>query len=484
MRNLVSVVGLWALLASSAWAQPPFRYLRVAAFDKSGQPVTDLTAQDFKVTDDGKAVGGVSVMLDDIRPGAAAAPGANEYSNQTGLHPTTTVILFDMLNGTFTDRNFISSTIQRSIEGAENKESLHLYILTNKATLYPVRPLPKLRPEGPPVPPADWEQPKALIDAAIDHVFGLRPVDEKVEGNREAYSYRALHDLADAMGVLPGPKSLVWTTEGFPMPVNFGGYCHDVTLEGVKAPCLGDLVDFTPVVHRLAGIFDRAGISIWPVDEAQSASNVLARTMLDTFAGMTGGRGYSRGQTSAALTDASKAMHLHYTLTYEPEGNNWNGKFHRVKVTCERKNVQIVAEDGYDAVPPVDETGDLISAAARATHDVPEIALQAVVSAGAAAGTMRLQLKIGPAGLLMVPRDNHYTAQLALLLVGLGGQEPVQLSKASGLTVKLTAEQWEKAKSGITTAEEVKIPEKVNRVRVILVDQWGQRVGSLTIPKS
>src|SRR5271157_5454425 len=95
--------GLAALAACAAvaWAQPPFRRLHVVAFDKSGQPVTDLTDKDLRLTDDGKAVPIVSLRLDDNRPASPQPLGPQEYSNQSGAPRGATVILFDLLNGTF-----------------------------------------------------------------------------------------------------------------------------------------------------------------------------------------------------------------------------------------------------------------------------------------------------------------------------------------------------------------------------------------------
>jgi VWFA-related protein len=483
MRYLLIRAAPYAALvacAACAWAQPPFRHLNVVAFDKSGQPVTDLTDKDFKVTDDGKQQSILSLLLNDNRPAAPAPLGPHEYSNQTGVQPSTTVILFDLLNGTFTDRNFVTSTILRSLQSAENPTSIYLYILTNKATLYPVRGLPKT--DAPHV-TTDWSNAKTLIENAIDQVFGLRPIDEKLEGNREVLSYKALHDIAGALSVLPGPKSIVWTTQGFPMPVNFGGLCHDVTIDNVKAPCMGTYVDFTPVVHHLAGQLDHAGISIWAVDESDTASGVLSRAMLETFSGMTGGRTYARGQTPAAVTDAFKAMHLNYTLAYRPADSNWNDRFHKVKVTCTRKGVQILAEDGYVAHGEPDTTAELVQSASFATSNIPEISVRATASQGPDPHTVRLHLRMGPSGMLIVPQDNHYTGQLALMLVGLTEKGPVQLTKLNSLKLNFTSQEWEAAKNGLTAAQDVQLPEAVSQVRVVVVDQWAGRVGSLTIPK-
>lgn len=53
-----------------------------------------------------------------------------------------------------------------------------------------------------------------------------------------------------------------------------------------------------------------------------------------------------------ALGDATAEMRFCYTLSYQPAAKSWNGKFHKVKLTCARKDVQIRAEDAYVANVP------------------------------------------------------------------------------------------------------------------------------------
>jgi VWFA-related protein len=97
---------------------------------------------------------------------------------------------------------------------------------------------------------------------------------------------------------------------------------------------------------------DDAGIALYAVDESGSVTTVLARSMLEELAGATGGKVYEAGQTPQALGDASAEMRVYYTLSYQPMERNWDGKFHKVKLTCARKDVEIRGEDGYIANVP------------------------------------------------------------------------------------------------------------------------------------
>jgi VWFA-related protein len=240
-----------------------------------------------------------------------------------------TIILFDLLNNNnVLEGNYAASTLLRALEKAEDPGSIYLYIFTTKGTLYTVRGLP---PPGTLATDKNWTlNAKTLIDNAIKQVFGS-PVSERVDGNRGDLTFQALHDMAVALAAFPGRKSIVWSTRGLPV---------------VLSPVVRQ------VLWRVGAEMDQAGIALYAVDESGSVTTVLARSMLEELIGVTGGKVYDAGQMPAALADASAGMRLYYTLSYQPVEKNWDGKFHKVKLTCARKDVQIRAEDGYVANAP------------------------------------------------------------------------------------------------------------------------------------
>ena len=73
-----------------------------------------------------------------------------------------------------------------------------------------------------------------------------------------------------------------------------------------------------------------------------------------------------------------------YAVAYEPH-EGWDSKFHKVKVTCERKGVKLEARQRYYALPdtrpgPQKAQAAMVAAYQRAS-DVAEIGLRASVSA-------------------------------------------------------------------------------------------------------
>ena len=51
-------------------------------------------------------------------------------------------------------------------------------------------------------------------------------------------------------------------------------------------------------------------------------------------------------------------MDRRYRIGYFPADNNWDGRYHQLRVTSSRSNVAIQVKPGYDAVKPVDVADD------------------------------------------------------------------------------------------------------------------------------
>jgi len=92
-------------------------------------------------------------------------------------------------------------------------------------------------------------------------------------------------------------------------------------------------------------------------------------------------------------------------------------------------------------------------------------------------------MRIGPAGLFVVPQAGRITGELDLAFVGLTAKGPVQLAKPDILALRLSADEWKRAGNGIAATKELPVPESVSQVRTVVVDRWAARVGSLTVPK-
>lgn len=357
-----AIVAQTAARQSTVSAQPANnRVLNVTALDEKGLPVTDLTSADFQIFDDGK-----QQKIADFFPPFPSTPGTTA---------STTLILFDLLNSLFTERENTATLIVQALQPVEMGNSVFLYLLTNRGDLAPVHAL--AMPQQTTVlghgagdqksSDSPWtQQVRPLLDREIEKVNALRIQDYKDQGVRVAATFLALDDLGNAFMRIPGPKTIVWLTRGTPNWVDYPYGCKDVpfstgsenyvggrcTNECSRRPGVVRCIDYTPfLMHfgdRLARtdtIFNSVDLSlrggVRPADRGRSRDTLLQ------LADISGGRVYLHGEIDQAITDSLQEAGARYQLSYDAPTPD--GKYHEVRVECPRKGVHLQAPQGYYA---------------------------------------------------------------------------------------------------------------------------------------
>jgi VWFA-related protein len=77
---------------------------------------------------------------------------------------------------------------------------------------------------------------------------------------------------------------------------------------------------------------------------------VLNRDSLDILTGATGGRTFATVDLNRAITQAEADARTNYTIEYQPSAKNWDGKYHKLRVSSDRKGIHLQSEHGYFAV--------------------------------------------------------------------------------------------------------------------------------------
>jgi len=142
-RGLLAIFVVFSLLAQTPpAAEPPATILRstsrliqvnVVAQDRKGNPVTDLTREDFVLTDAGKSQKIAFFQLE--REEVAAAPktvDANVMTLSNHVEQTAgaiTVILFDSLNTRFMDQARARTELIKYLKQASPDDRIALYSL-------------------------------------------------------------------------------------------------------------------------------------------------------------------------------------------------------------------------------------------------------------------------------------------------------------------------------------------------------------------
>ena len=475
--------------AAAAAVAPRLVFLNVVAVDSHGDPVTELSDTDFQVQDSGKPQKIIFFRHTDTRRQQPAPLAAHEFSNRAGGDPAhATVILFDLLNEHMDARGPAWNDLIHVLQPLETSNSVYLYLLTVTGQLYAVHPLPD--PESP-VPPADaapWtRQIKTELDQAMKAVFSVRPVEIDID-TQVRMTYAALDAVAQRMAGIPGRKNIVWITHGVPIALS-------------PAVTGTDWIDYTPFLRQLSERLDRLNVSIYPVQqippgmamagtpEAQH-SGLSSEDTLQQFARYTGGRASQNSDIGAAVHQALNDVRTSYRVGYYPAPQKWDGKFHKVRVTCSRKGVRIQAKEGYYAwpEPPFDEQRqrDALSAAIGDPVDSAEIGLRVTLTKDSAGeGSAGVLARMDTAEITLLHESARYSGRLRIAIAPLaesGSPQKASVPVAS-MDLDLTSEQYAAAmKTGLSFSDKIKLPPGAKKLRVVVLDCTSGALGSLTVP--
>lgn len=338
---------------NSATATNP-RVLNVTALDEKGQPVTDLDSKDFQVYEDHKIQ-----TITDFYPPMPPRPGKAASA---------TLILFDLLNTVYTQRENSTTQMVTALQPLEASDSIFLYLLSNRGEWYPVHALyTQSQGAASVASDAPWtRQIRPLLDQTIDKVNALRIEDYKDAGGRTAATFLALNQVGGAFVKIPGPKSIVWLTRGAPNWVDYPYGCKDVPFPDgtgsyiggkctdtcTRRPGVAKCVDYTPFLASFGAKLARtdtvfSSVIINAQGALPPADRGRSRDTLQQLANVSGGQVYLKGEIEAAIGNALQCGRARYQFTYNAVAAD--GKYHRVRVDCARKGVRIQAPQGYYA---------------------------------------------------------------------------------------------------------------------------------------
>ncbi len=477
---------------TQASSQPRLVDLRVIALDNDGQTVTGLSADDFQVTDAGKQQKIALLRYNNAAGRQMPALQLNEVSNRgAGEIPHAVVILLDLMNEGFESRGYAVNQLIKTLSTLESADYLYFYILTVDGKLYSVHGLPGTGglPSGINGP---WtQQIKPLMDTSLRAVTRSRPSYIDI-ADRVELTFGAVEQIGTVLSRVPGRKNLVWITDG--VPIELGPYRSDT----------GDFVDFTPEIRMVSEQLDQANVAIYPArqvmfgapDQIGATSGVgqtggaglgmASEETLDNFARMTGGR-LDRGKDiSATVTQAIKDVQSSYLLAYYPAAQNWDNKFHKLRVTCKRKGVHLQTKTGYYAWAdlPGARAQQAFNMASAMNFDPAEIGLRATISRVATnSNVAHVDLNIDARDLALVPDGSEYNGDLRLSVVHYLGAGGAKRSPIVPFALHYTADQRDKAlQGGIELTQDISIEPGETRLRVIVFDRGSNAVGSVSLP--
>jgi VWFA-related protein len=414
--------GVAAAPSGTQTAQPtPFQFsvkvnrviLDVVVTDGRGRPVEGLTADDFKVTEDGvvQPIRNFDVHMAAPETSAQRDIGlrlpANTFSN-LALAPSdkpVTVLLYDVLNTPQAALPYAHQALVKFIKDQKNSTKIAIFVLSDrlhmvqgftddetrlmeavdsKAVKSRVSQLrvadsndatAAVLASDPAAAAQTQQQQPSAGDVSTGADAILAQLND-VEAEEQAYLLRerleitvnAFANIARFVSVLPGRKNLIWMSGAFPSEI-----FPDNTVGTGSRGEFNNAILFQEDIRRAQDVLKESRVAIYPVDvrglQADTQFSASTRyaagppksstfglqqaaehATMDTIADSTGGRAfYNTNGLQEALDAAVRQGSSYYSLTYSPSNTKEDGGERKIKVALKKPGYQLFYRRQYFA---------------------------------------------------------------------------------------------------------------------------------------
>lgn len=360
--------------------------------DTKGNRVQDMKKEDFAVFENGKRQ--EIALFEHITTKAEVTKPvdvpADVFTNTTQRGPNRiTIFMVDLLNSKIEEqkeaRKQILGFLSRSLDeqepvclmaiDARGVWLIHGFTTDPKILMDALNEVKQQPSDGdrPPKNPEEqlyktldgWhskngERVKAGLEARLNMLRMAVGFEDMDEGERIHRTLLSLLEIGNAFIGLPGRKSLIWATAGFPFAAN-----NAAAFEGDWKGHSSNGQDLLPLYAQTWHTLEEANIAVYPLDVSELGNPAYASagmgeplpqhvmvdmhvSNMENFADMTGGRFCDRGMEARKCFEEAAADSADYYLLgiYDKSGTEKAG-WRRLGVSTERGGVKIRARSGY-----------------------------------------------------------------------------------------------------------------------------------------
>jgi VWFA-related protein len=356
--------------------------------DKHGSHVHGLTKNEIHVLENGKEQA-IRVFEEKfaVEGDFPVAPShAGEFHNLvlSDQQPrTVTVIALDTVNTPYLDQVIGRQQLLKYLaESLDSSKATALMVMTSHGlevvqgltgdTMHLVEALKKVSSEPEamygvsPETQADAAEsnlslPDAFTPGALSQFirYGDAEVGRIKQEEAIETTLNSLMEVAWALSGVPGRKSLIWATGGFPfelttptsLPAGSLGFLYQRTIDALaEAQVSVYPVDVRGLTSADSGIGPHVGA--WSQAERTRVAWLQATTLdtMDDFADLTGGKAfYNTSDLATSFKRAADDSSSYYLVGYYLNMQNKNPGWREIKVKVDRKDVQVRARKGFYA---------------------------------------------------------------------------------------------------------------------------------------
>jgi VWFA-related protein len=481
--------------------------LNVVVTDKKGNPVTDLSKEDFKVFEN-EQLQAIATFEPAAQP-AAAAEG--EYASpafvppvaiENGAQPTTILVL-DELNVHGEDVMFAAEKLKKFLQAqpAVLAQTTSLYLLNKR----------KLELYGRPTRNRD-----ALLALLKKSFIELAPHDLESGGaqgasDRLLASMIALGEIALANADNKARKNVIWIGHGDPL---LSDSAMDIVDRERFLKWIHYTANWLQQTQTTVYTIDPRGVEVAPatvasggligteslVSRTSEPGLTLADLVFESIAPESGGAILRRrNDLDVAIASAARDGSSYYTLSYYPTDRNWDGKFRKIRIAVARQELQARTQRGYYAFADgVENNGEQLDwSISRAVtspllfNGIGVTATGKRMAPGPVAGKKSKSVVAAAASVLLaINRDSlSWTTQPngdERSEVTLVTSEMSSSERVLGYHVREVEVVVEKAKVGssdkVELAVRTEVPAKTDHIRLVLRDASSGRLGTFDLP--
>lgn len=513
---------LIALAVAAAFAQESPLVIRtesrmvqvtIVAQDGAGKPVTDLTKEDFTVTDGGKRQEIAAFERHDgarVQGGAGTLPVgfySNKLEHRGGAPSSATILLIDMINTPPGYWGRAQPHLAKFLRQADPQLRMAIYVLsrnylrvvhdfTSDASI-----LAKELTRGNDGLPRGMTAEMQAFMTSIGNAGGMTSaltgqgsgsdiVAAMIAASeaREKALYAPLSGLetaeafeviAQRLSGIQGRKNLVWLSAGY---------------ERLAGRGTGQV---SAAFDRAVRSLTNASVSVYPVDargfvaltDTIIEGGPTAKTLtMKELADRTGGRLFHGEEIDAAMPQIFDHARSFYTIAFYPTESAQDGKFHPIRVQVRRGGVKVSHRTGYFAAPQ-GEAGEAqrkadLAAAVWSPVDGTAVGFTAALErdSDAAADVRRLVLAIDGSALVFARRGENLSSRMDLLVVQKDADGKQIESTLDTFEATTTPEKAQAlVKGSLTHHKPLNLKPGAAILRVVLRNPAGA-LGSVSIP--
>jgi len=351
--------------------------LDVVVSDSLGRPVSDLTADDFSVVEDGKPqrVRDFDVhdfeSVSDSLPTLPSSMPTNTFVNVPAgpERGPLYVLLLDLLNMEVSDQPVARKQLLDFVRNKPLGTRFAIYVLSDH--LFQVQGFTEDRNRL--ADAVDPKNPHCRIPKIFLYADNYRPFIS---------TPGVLARIGEYLADLPGHKNLIWFSGAFPSAIMPDGKGETEALS------------ISDQIREATDNLTRGRVAVYPVDvrgvvvtspgasggaPAGNGDGLAADAMLNAnhmteeeIAFATGGRAFhDNNDLASALSAATETGGHYYTLTYSPSNENYDGKLRHIRVQLSKRGYRLEYRRAYYGNP--DSSGKEPAKELRSAADLAPI---------------------------------------------------------------------------------------------------------------